>query len=100
MLLKRENVRKLRDLVRRLRHKSCRASLVRRMYIPKGPRKWRPLGIPTLEDKLVQYTVAQILCAIYEADFLPCSYGYREGHCPREAVRELAEALYFSSALP
>ncbi len=84
----------LKDLVRRLKHKSYRARLVRRKYIPKGPGKWRPLGIPTLEDKLVQCAVAQILCAIYEADFLPCSYGYREGLSPQEAVRELTDTLY------
>ena len=84
----------LKDLVRRLKHKSYRARLVRRKYIPKGPGQWRPLGIPTLEDKLVQCAVAQILCAIYEADFLPCSYGYREGHSPQAAVRELTEARY------
>lgn len=83
----------LRDLVRRLKHKSYRARLVRRKYIPKGPGKWRPLGIPALEDKLVQGAVAHILCAIYEADFLPCSYGYREGRSPREAVRNLTETL-------
>jgi len=84
----------LRSLVQRLRNKSYRARLVRRKYIPKGKGKLRPLGIPALEDKLVQCAVAQILSAIYEANFLPCSYGYRPGRSPQDAVRELTDALY------
>jgi len=83
----------LRSLVRRLMNQSYRAQLVRRKNIPKGNGKLRPLGIPTLEDKLVQCAVAQILTAIYEADFLPCSYGYRPGRSPREAVRALTDTL-------
>ena len=83
----------LQDLVRRLRHKSYHARLVRRKYIPKGQGKLRPLGIPTLEDKLVQYAVTQILSAIYEADFLPCSYGYRPARSAHDAVRVMALAF-------
>ena len=84
----------LRSLVQRLMNKSYRARLVRRKYIPKGNGKLRPLGIAALEDKLVQYAVAQILCAIFEADFLPCSYGYRPGRSPHEAVGDLTDTLY------
>jgi RNA-directed DNA polymerase len=84
----------LRSLVQRLINQSYRARLVRRKYIPKGNGKLRPLGIPTLEDKLVQLAVGQILSMIFEADFLPCSYGYRLGHSPHEAVRELTDVLY------
>ena len=84
----------LRSLVQRLIHKSYRARRVRRKYIPKGNGKLRPLGIPTLEDKLVQLAVAQILLAIFEADFLPCSYGYRPGRSPHQAVAELTDTLY------
>jgi len=84
----------LKHLVERLKRKSYRARLVRRKYIPKSPGKLRPLGIPVLEDKLVQYAVEQILSAIHEANFLDCSYGYRPGRGPQEAVRELTEALF------
>ncbi len=84
----------LRSLVQRLTNKSYRARLVRRKYIPKGNGKLRPLGIPALEDKLVQLAVAQILSAIYEADFLPCSYGYRPGRSPHDAVKGLTDTLY------
>ena len=76
----------LADLVQRLQQKSYHARLVRRKYIPKGNGKLRPLGIPTLEDKLVQLAVAQILCAIYEADFLDGSYGDRPGRHPQQAI--------------
>ncbi|MEK7311144.1 MAG: group II intron reverse transcriptase/maturase [Chloroflexota bacterium] len=84
----------LADLVRRLKKKSYHAQLVRRKYIPKGQGKLRPLGLPTLEDKLLQSAVAQILAAIYEADFLPCSYGCRPGRSPHQAVRELTDTLF------
>lgn len=85
----------LARLVERLKGKSYHARLVRRKYIPKGNGKLRPLGIPTLEDKLLQCAVTQILLAIYEADFLPCSYGYRAGRGPHEAVRELTDELHW-----
>ena len=85
----------LSDLEGRLKRKAYRARLVRRKYIPKGPGKLRPLGIPVLEDKLLQVAVTQILLAIYEMDFLPCSYGYRPGVSAHDAIRELTEELQF-----
>jgi RNA-directed DNA polymerase len=84
----------LAGLVQRLKHKSYHAQLVRRKYIPKGQDKLRPLGIPTLEDKLLQYAAAQILSAIYEADFLPCSYGYRPARGAHDAVSQLTDTLF------
>jgi group II intron reverse transcriptase/maturase len=83
----------LRQLEERLKQKSYHARLIRRKYIPKGGGKWRPLGILVLEDKLVQRVVADILNAIYEADFLPCNQGYRPGRGAREGSRKLAERL-------
>jgi group II intron reverse transcriptase/maturase len=85
----------LANLVERLKRKSYHARLVRRKYIPKGNGKLRPLGIPALEDKLLQCAATQILLAIYEADFLPCSYGYRPGRGPHDAVRELTGELHW-----
>jgi len=85
----------LTKLVERLKRKAYRARLVRRKYIPKGKGKLRPLGIPVLEDKLLQMAATQILLAIYEVDFQPCSYGYRPGLGPHDAVRDLSAALQF-----
>lgn len=84
----------LSNLVERLKRKRYRARLVRRKYIPKPNGKLRPLGIPALEDKLLQLAVSKILTAIYEEDFLDCSWGYRPNRGPREASRVLSNDLY------
>jgi hypothetical protein len=82
-------------LAQRLKAKRYRAKLVRRCYIPKGNGQERPLGIPALEDKLVQLACAKLLTAIYEQDFLDCSYGYRPGRGALDAVRDLTFDLQY-----
>jgi RNA-directed DNA polymerase len=76
----------LKDLVARLKAKRYRPLPARRVYIPKDEHSKRPLGLPALEDKIVQKGMALILEAIYEADFLACSYGFRPGRNCHQAV--------------
>jgi RNA-directed DNA polymerase len=82
-------------LVERLKQKRYRAKLIRRRYIPKGNGQERPLGIPVIEDKLLQAACARILNAIYEQEFLGCSYGYRPDRGAGDAVRDLTFDLQY-----
>jgi group II intron reverse transcriptase/maturase len=81
------------EIVNDLKAGRYKAKLVRRSYIPKvGGR--RPLGIFVVGDKVVQSAVAEILCAIFEQDFLPFSHGYRRGKGPQRAALELSQKLH------
>jgi group II intron reverse transcriptase/maturase len=83
----------LRDLSQRLQRGAYRASPVRRAWIPKAGGRLRPLGVPTLEDKIVQRAVVEVLNAIYEADFLGFSYGFRPGRSPHHALDALTVGI-------
>ena len=88
-------VANIQALVERLKTNRYRAKLVRRCYIPKENGKERPLGIPALEDKLVQQACAKLLTAIFEADFVDNSYGYRPKRSAKDAVNDLRFNLQF-----
>lgn len=80
----------LQDLSHRLKRGAYRAKPVRRVFIPKADGRQRPLGVPALEDKVVQRAAVEVLNAIYETDFLGFSYGFRPGRSQHNAL----DALY------
>jgi retron-type reverse transcriptase len=83
----------LQDLSDRLKRGAYRAKPVRRAYIPKADGRQRPLGVPALEDKIVQRSVVEVLNAIYDTDFLGFSYGFRPGRSPHRALDALSVGL-------
>lgn len=84
----------LRDLLERFKSGRYFAPPVRRVHIPKGDgSKTRPIGIPTFEDKVLQRAVAMVLEAVYEQDFLDCSYGFRPGRSAHKALQALWNGL-------
>ena len=85
-----ENIRKLHD---RLKSGQYRAQPLRRVYIPKEDGRQRPISIPSLEDKLVQKAAVDLLNAIYEQDFLECSYGFRLGRGAQNALDAVGRVI-------
>jgi RNA-directed DNA polymerase len=85
----------LQDLSQRLKRGAYRARPVRRVYIPKvgKPGELRPLGVPALEDKIVQRATVEVLNTIYEQDFLEFSYGFRPERSPHQALDALAVGI-------
>ena len=83
----------LSDLVERMKRQAYKPQPVRRTYIPKANGKLRPLGIPAIEDKIAQRGMTRILEAIYEVDFLDCSYGFRPKRGCHQALNRLDKII-------
>lgn len=84
----------LRDLHGRLRSQRYRHQPIRRVHIPKGKGKTRPIGIATIEDKIVQGALTEVLTTVYEQDFRDCSHGFRPGRSAHGALRVLDRMLF------
>jgi len=83
----------IQKLVKRMKAGKYYPQPVRRVYIPKGEGKKRPLGIPALEDKIVQMGITRILNSIFEPNFLDCSYGFRSGRNCHQALKQLDNSI-------
>lgn len=84
---------KIPQLLEGFKKGSYRAPDIRRVYIPKGGGKLRPLGLPTVEDKLLQTAVTRVLTPVYEQMFYPSSYGFRPGKSQHQALEKLFEEV-------
>jgi RNA-directed DNA polymerase len=83
----------LNNLVARMKAKRYKPQPAKRVYIPKNEREKRPLGLPALEDKIVQKGIVRILEAIYEADFLDCTYGFRPQRNCHQAINAVDKTI-------
>jgi len=86
---------RLRELLTEFKMGKYKAPMIRRAYIPKGSTGIRPLGIPTIEDKILQESVRRVLTPLYEEDFKKFSYGYRSGYSAHQAIAYMFHEVSF-----
>ena len=89
--------RRIRELYDRMKAGRYRHQPIRRVHIPKARGKTRPIGISTIEDKIVQRAITEVLSAVYEQDFLGSMYGFRPGRGAHDALRELNRKIWRSN---
>jgi group II intron reverse transcriptase/maturase len=89
---------RLADLHERLKTKRYRHQPIRRVHIPKDNGKTRPIGISTIEDKIVQDSIREVLEAVYEQDFHQCSFGFRPGRRAHDALKVIDHAAFLGHA--
>jgi RNA-directed DNA polymerase len=81
------------SLLERAKSGRYRAPLVKRVHLPKGETETRPIGMPTVENKVLERAVQMLLEPVYEAEFLDCSYGFRPDRSPHQALEAVRTAV-------
>ncbi len=83
------------ELLSEFKSGKCRAPMIRRVYIPKGKAQRRPLGVPTIEDEILQESVRRVLTPTHELEFIRDPYGFRQGRSAHQALERLFEEVSF-----